>query len=296
MPLPDFLIIGAQKCATTTLAESLGRHPGVLMSSPKEPHFFSLDSEYAKGLDHYRRNFENAAGRSERGGVETGAGSGNGTEVAQRRCGEASTSYSMYPYRPDAAERIAQHLPEARLIYIVRHPLRRIESAYMHSLIYDRSTLDFQRAIETDPNLINNTRYWQQIGRFRDRFPDDRILVLFTEDLEKDPEQLLRTVCRFLELDPPPRGLYEGRRHVSLGEPVDGPLLRALRRWPLTSQILQSLPKRLRGGVLRSLSRRLEARPDWSPDLVERVSEALREDAQQLLSFYGKSPGFWTWR
>lgn len=95
-PAPDFLIIGAMKSATSTLHEQLARQPGVFMSTPKEPNFFSDDPIYARGFEWYRGLFA------------------GGAEALLR--GESSTHYTKLPTHPHAVERIARHLPQVKLI------------------------------------------------------------------------------------------------------------------------------------------------------------------------------------
>ncbi len=109
--IPNFLIIGQTKCATTTLWSLLGDHPQIFMCDPKEPHYFSVPERYAQGIQWYESLFEGA-----------------GDAIA---IGEASASYAGARYGQVASERIFETLPNARLIYCVRHPLRRIESAWI---------------------------------------------------------------------------------------------------------------------------------------------------------------------
>lgn len=82
------------------------------MTNPSEPHFFSLQEAYDRGWAWYTSRFANAS--------------------QETAIGEGSTSFTMHIHRPDAPRRIAAHLPDVRLIYIVRHPLMRIESAWKH--------------------------------------------------------------------------------------------------------------------------------------------------------------------
>ena len=104
--LPSFVIIGAMKCATTTLAEQLGAQPGVFISDPKEPNFFSDDAVFRRGMNWYASLFDSA---------ESGA-----------MLGEASTHYTKLPTHPKACERMLAALPDAKLIYVMRHPVDRI--------------------------------------------------------------------------------------------------------------------------------------------------------------------------
>ena len=106
--LPTFLVIGAPKAGTTSLHDHLRGHPDVFMPTRKEPDFFFRDAAWREGIASYARLFRRA---------------GSVTAV-----GETSTSYSRYPHVPDVPERIALVVPDARLIYLVRHPVERMVS------------------------------------------------------------------------------------------------------------------------------------------------------------------------
>lgn len=109
---PDFLIIGAMKCGTSTLQAQLARQPGVFMTTPKEPNFFSDDAIYAKGPDWYAGLFADAA-------------PGDLT-------GEASTHYTKLPTHPEALPRLTAALDAPKLIYMIRDPVTRTVSHFIH--------------------------------------------------------------------------------------------------------------------------------------------------------------------
>jgi hypothetical protein len=109
-PLPDFIVIGAMKSATTTLHEQLAGQPSLCMSRPKEPNFFSDDENYAKGFDWYASIFERAA--------------------TNHLCGESSTHYTKLPTYPQTVDRMVRALPRVKLIYVMRHPIDRLTSHY----------------------------------------------------------------------------------------------------------------------------------------------------------------------
>ena len=107
---PTFLIIGAAKCGTTSLFQLLRTHPEIGMSAVKEPNFFSRDPEFQRGWEWYESLF-----------------AGHEAKVA---VGEASHTYTKIGIYPHAVTRIVERLPEAKLLYIVRHPLVRMESGW----------------------------------------------------------------------------------------------------------------------------------------------------------------------
>src|SRR5512142_3502978 len=140
---PDFIIIGAMKCATSTLHEQLAIQPGLFMSRPKEPNFFSDDDIYAKGWDWYRGLFEGADERA--------------------LCGESSTHYTKLPTYPHTVARIRRHLPRVKLIYIMRDPIERLISHYLHESIRGQINVSVDQAIEQHPELTAFGLYSRQL-------------------------------------------------------------------------------------------------------------------------------------
>ena len=137
---PDFIIIGAMKCATSTLHEQLAVQPGIFMSELKEPNFFSDDDQYAKGMEWYLSHFKSAE--------------------AKDLCGESSTHYSKLPTYPKTIERIAKYLPDVKLIYVMRHPIDRLKSQYIHEWSQKVISVEINQAIHQYPELIDSLVRW----------------------------------------------------------------------------------------------------------------------------------------
>ena len=177
---PDFMIIGAGKSATTTVQAYLLRHPDVFMTSPKEPEFFADSTIWAKGFDWYEALYENAA---------EGA-----------LCGEASTTYSRWPHSLDSAYLIHRHTVAKKFVYIMRHPVDRAYSHYCHRM---RSgvTNSFEEALLADEVYFDTGLYIKQIKRFLAYYPKECFLFLFTDDLKENPDNEMRKVQGFLELE-----------------------------------------------------------------------------------------------
>jgi hypothetical protein len=201
-PLPDFLIIGAQKAGTTALYAYLRQHPQITGPSWKEVSFF--DRHYARGAAWYRGNFPNAL-------------------RARGLVGEASPSYVFHPLAP---ERVAALVPEAKLIALVRNPVDRAFSHYQHEVALGREPLSFEDALEAederlrgeeermlaDPAYFSRAwwdftyrargRYAEQLERWLAVFPRERLLILPSEDLGAEPEQAYAGVLEFLGAPP----------------------------------------------------------------------------------------------
>jgi hypothetical protein len=210
-PLPDFLVIGAQKAGTTALYAYLRWHPAVLGPSWKEVSFF--DRHYVRGEAWYRGHFPNR--------LRLG--------LAMRRTGvaaavgEASPSYLFHPL---AAERVAALVPQARLIAILRNPVERAFSHYNHEVALGREPLAFEQAIEregmrtrgevermlADPGYFSHAwwnhtyvargLYAEQLEWWLAAFPRERLLVLTSEELSARPRETYAAVLRFLGLPP----------------------------------------------------------------------------------------------
>jgi hypothetical protein len=216
--LPDFLIIGAQKAGTTALYAYLLRHPAIVGPSWKEVSFF--DRHYARGEAWYRGHFANALRRrvvARRTGVEPLAG-------------EASPSYVFHPLAP---ARVARLIPDVRLVVLVRNPVDRALSQYQHEVALGREPLSFEQAIERedermrgelerlrDPSYFSHAwwnytyvsrgRYVEQLERWLEVFPRERLLIVPSEDLLERPGDTYARVLEFLgapahELDSYPR-------------------------------------------------------------------------------------------
>lgn len=202
-PLPDFVIIGAQKCGTTFLHRILGWHPSVEPASAKELHYFDLNP--GKGINWYRAHFPLSSPGRKREFIT----------------GEASPYYLFHPH---AAARMVRTIPNVRLILLLRDPVDRAYSHYQHRVRKGIETLGFEEALEAEErrldgelekmmedklyNSYNHQHfsylsrgiYVDQIKEWSSRFGSERMLVLKSEDLFDYPSHTLRRVLEFLGL------------------------------------------------------------------------------------------------
>lgn len=219
--LPTFLIIGAPKGGTTSLARYLEQHPDVSIAAEKEVHFF--DDNFDRGLDWYRSRFAGAGARA---------------------IGEASPTYLM---RRDAHPRIASVIPNARLIAVLRNPIDRAYSDYwfQRSLGFEnRSFADAVRAEIADPADVpffhlGAGLYDRQIEDLGVHLPPENLLVLLFDDLTADAAGTFAAVCRFIGVD-------DTFRPPDLGR-VFNPSMRlrseGLRRFMLRTHMWRRLPR-----------------------------------------------------
>lgn len=271
---PDFLVIGAQKAATSSVCHLLGQHAEVFMSSPKELYFFSHDEIWAKGWPWYEQHFQGAEGH---GAV-----------------GEGSTTYTQRHRWPHAPDRIIEHLPGARLIFIAREPMERIRSQWMHLTTKgEMETRPFNQAVREDPWYITNSMYTWQLEPFRAHFPPDRIHVEFFEDFRGDPHGVMERCFGFLGVDPSYRPADLAPKHVSAEGLVDTGAMGPLRRLPFFAALRDAAPRPIREGLRRLLKKPIEGRPAWDPVTYDWARSRLAADAVAFLAAWGKPPDFW---
>ncbi len=177
-PLPTFLVIGAQKSGTTSLYRYLRDHPEVQLSRWKEPGFFVEEQTWDRGLDWYRSLFE--------GGEDAIA------------VGEASTSYTMFPFFAGVPERIATTLPDVRLVYLLRDPVDRMRSSYVHSLSSGIEHRPIRQALLESAVYASISRYALQLEQYLDHVDPARILVVTTAALEQQPAETLDRIFSFI--------------------------------------------------------------------------------------------------
>ncbi len=184
--LPDFVIIGAAKSGTTTLFQYLSRHPRVCAPNEKEPDFFA--DKFHRGWEWYTSNFEDAR--------------------PGQVCGEASTVYTWWQEYPTCAARIGKYLPNAKLIYIMRHPVERTYSDYGEQLRTARALgitrpelSTFENFIQSYEHLVRTGEYIRFIEEYRKYFADQAFLFLFLDELKRDPVGVLKKTCRHLGIN-----------------------------------------------------------------------------------------------
>lgn len=273
--LPTFFLIGAMKSGTTSLWFYLDEHDEVFMSRPKEPNFFSTQEAFLERRSWYEELFSSA----------------NGALAV----GEGSTSYAKYPTYQGVPARIAELVPDAKLIYLIRQPVERIRSQYLHVRRHGREHRPIEEAVRRNPNFVDYSRYYLQIRQYLDRFPRERILILRSEDLLQDREGTLGRVCDFLSIDP------NGFSHNTEKEFHRARLARVHRsgfRRISSSRAYQvaaeHVPGSLRARIRGVTSETLEPETvQVAPELQAFIVDELREDIAQLRTLLGDDFDGW---
>lgn len=242
--LPDCLIIGAQRAGTSSLYRNILQHPDVGGATRKEVHYFDLN--HHQGPNWYRSFFPPPA-----------AGS-------PRRLSVEATPY--YLYHPAVPARVKALLPEARLIALLRDPVERAWSEYLHARASGEETLEFDAALDAeegrlrgeearlaaDPRYVSHAHrthsyqsrglYARQLSRWLEHFPRERMLLLRAEDLYTDSAGVTRRVLDFLGLAETPSIQPTWRNSTPDKSPMpDAARLRLQRRFEPANAELRAL-------------------------------------------------------
>lgn len=271
--IPDFFVIGAAKCATTSLCVGLGRHPGIFIPGRKELNFFSDDEKFKRGVEWYTRYFSDA--------------------TSDQVLGEGSVSYSFHSRYPDTAARIHQIAPNSKLIYIIRNPLEQIVSLYLQFAAAGVVRHQLSKAIRVDEIHLDAARYFRQISEYRKYWDDDSIKIAFFDDWKADQGAVLRDCATFLGASP----AFQFEREVkpfavTKGQAVDRRMVRRLRHLPFLGWIRDSLPLAVRRRLKAVLKKEITETPKLTSDDIHYIRENLAEDTAQILEYAGR-PKLW---
>jgi hypothetical protein len=277
--LPNFLLVGAMRSGTTSLFDFLRSHPQVVVALTKETHFF--DVNFDRGLHWYTSQFIPREGA--------------------HAFGEASQTYM---YDGAAAHRMAEAVPDAKLVAILRDPADRAYSHYWLKRSHGRETLGFREALAAEQDRIDGGslrdrfaysyvdrgRYVYQLRRLASLFPRTRIHVLLLDDLRGDASETLARLNRFLGIEDVPISPGSDRPVNAFQE------FRSLRMRRFTNRL-----KRRPGSaasfavsVLGRLNRRRSHYPPMHPDDREHLGELFRQDNERLAQWLGRDLGAWT--
>jgi len=280
--LPNLIIIGAQKCGTSALHHYLGLHPDVFMSEDKELNFFIEEKNWPRGREWYESNFTRPA----------------------KIYGEASPDYTKYPRARGVPERMHSLIPDAKLIYMVRHPVDRIVSQYIHdrgSGVETRSLSDALKGNGTVPmdstRFIQRSSYYMQLQQFLPYYPKDRILVITQEDLLRRREDTLRAVFQFLGVaDTFASDQFSTLVHESAGKRVTNSIGRVLAKGRERG-LLRRVPPGLRRHAeefVKSITMSKVEKPTLDPALRKQLLAILEPDINQFRAFTGRQFENWS--
>jgi hypothetical protein len=272
---PDFIVIGAMKCGTSTVKAYFEDHPDVFMVAGGEPNFFSHDENWTKGVNWYERLFDEAG-------------------TAQLRA-EGSNDYSNLARYPDAPERLSQLYPDVKIVYMVRDPIARVRSDWVQRRVDsgDHVPATLERAISEQPEIfVDQSLYWRTLQAYRQFFPSERIFVAFLEDLNRDRDTFFARLTDFLGVRP--STARRGHLNPSKGKRVPSPLYTRVRQTNAFTLARKVLPKPLRTTVKEKLLSRPIAQFEPMTEAAHTMLvDMLASDATALLDACGKPRDFW---
>ncbi|QIN85266.1 sulfotransferase [Rubrobacter tropicus] len=296
MTLPNFLVVGAAKSGTTALYHYLKQHPQVYMGPTKETNFFAFEGQniHFKGpgdekisetaitdLEAYKEQFAGVCGEG--------------------AIGEASP---WYLYSARSAENIHRHIPDAKLIIVLRNPAERAFSSYLHVARDGREHLTFKEGLLAEEERIEQGWefiwhyqrtgfYAAQVGRFFDVFPREQVRVYLYDDLLANPMGFLKDIYVFLGVDPD-FVVDTSLRPNATGIPKNrllGKLL--LQPNPLRSAMKALVPGEVRYGLSQRLNQRLLEKPRPDRETYAELLQSYKKDIRALQDLIGRDLSVW---
>lgn len=194
MRKPDFIIVGAAKCGTTSLATTLAQTPGIFVTNPKEPEYYQIDKPSQQDSADYYALYEDAN--------------------TQDILGEASTVYTRYPTKGENTFKNIYHdNPKIKLIYVLREPIKRTYSEYCQQQSNQmrfgaKEELSYAEAVQKFDYIVDTSMYAKQLQQMLTFFPKEQILLVDFDTLTCDSESELERIFNFLQLTrSPPKNL-----------------------------------------------------------------------------------------
>jgi Sulfotransferase family len=280
--LPNLIVIGGLKCGTTSLHHYLSLHPQISMSRPKELNFFVAELNWDLGPEWYASHFDRSAPVR----------------------GETSPHYTNLPRFTGVAERMRSLTPDARIVYMVRDPIDRMLSHYLHNLGAGYESKPLGEAL-TDPegSYLTRSRYAMQVEPYLEAFGGESVAIVAREELLSERGTTMRRLFELCAVDPDfhspqferewetgsARARQGGGGFRIMDRAVRLPGLRALDR------NFDRLPESLRWLVERLVhdpGAGEAAKPELPPELRERLESLLRDDVERIERIAGRRFGW----
>ena len=196
---PNLFVVGAPKCGTTSFHAYLSQHSDVFTSQQKELHFFSRKCLFASANGPGDENALRDVA------MEESEYLGHYVDAHQRIRADVSPSYLYYD---EIAPDIRSSSPDAQVVVLIRDPVEKAYSQYLHLVRDQREELSFEEALRAEPNRIEagwsdmwryveSSHFSKHIQTFLDVFGEDRVLILIREELATDPVAVMQRVWQF---------------------------------------------------------------------------------------------------
>ena len=298
MVMPNFLVIGASKCGTTSLHYYLDQHPEIFLPTQKETYFFIFEgskNRFCGPGDDERLNSRVIDQLEDYEAVFAGAS-------REKAIGEVCPPYM---YVPEAAQRILHHIPDAKLIAILRNPIDRAYSSFMH-LVREgsESCTKFDDALSLeDERIAKNWRfmwhytkvgfYFNQLKTYFDLFDTSHLRIYLYDDFSSSPTKLMQNIFQFLEVDDqfvPDMSI----RHNATGIPKSRKLRNLIEKPNAVKMLLKPLvPEKLRQRIRVTQTTHNLRRPPLEKETRQKLAVTFRDDVHQLEDLIGRDLSHW---
>lgn len=294
---PDFIVVGAPKCGTTSLYYYLMQHPDIYLPEKKELHFFSKEILKANfgGPGDADRNLRNICGDESRYNQYF--------EKASAHCikGEISPSYFVYP---ETAERIKEICGAVHIIIMLRDPVEKAFSQYCHMLTNGIETLSFEEALQSEDGraeehwndfwlYTKSSYYCQRVKKFIEVFGKEMVKIIFLEEFSRETNEVLGEICRFLDVNSDYSFKIEERYNKS-GKPHSKLFMRLLTRQnPLRKFIGSKFSYGFKQDMYNKLMNlNTGKKPELKEQTRNELKEKFRDDILCLEDFLGLDIGW----
>ncbi len=260
------------KSGTTSLHDYLNEHPDISMSNPKEIHYYADEYYSTKPLEWYHAFLNSSS----------------------KLVGTSPQSYTKRhnKYYQHIPERIRKHNPDVKLIYIVRDPLKRMESHVLES--YHCDPISDIRYSKTSDNYLNTSLYFYQISAYLDHFPRNQIKVVSMEELVNDKLSTMNSLFHFLGVTPmQDESIFEYESNTAFEKGVPF-FIRSLMPYRIIRKLSFGVVDKFVIWFLKLFVPRLMQKPKLSQDELDRVLPLLKSDVEKFRKFTGKEFSEWS--
>jgi len=280
--LPNLIVIGAMKSGTTSIHDYLNQHPDIYMSEEKELNFFIRELNWEKGLAWYQSQFD--------------------CNYTIR--GESSQGYTKKHLHKGVPQRIKEHIPHCKFIYIMRDPIKRFISHVNEAKFQGNRPNNFDPLKHVTDfknlNYVLTSKYHYQITEFTELFDINQFYFLSLEELLQAPMQKMNEIFSFLGVKQLPEGAIQFKpQNISKDKTAEKPFLKKRGHFFLTKALKNITTPEIRyqiktGKIFNSLFREKIKEIKPTPELLSILKSELQEDVNQLRALTGKNFDHWT--